>query len=418
MKKLIILVIIMFGFYFGIQYAFRALSPGFEATYTINNITIKETFTNKNDNNLDNYYFEINTGKNIFYLQTYKNFNKKQNIIIDVKYYQDDIYECILPIFRDTPVIMDFKCLNKSIVYNYSDIVGKSVELDKYVTSISLYDGKKFRDELPTEVKKGIVTAYQDNLIKNHALGMNSYRGVYTIDVDNLSIIYEVELFKYDNYRRPISAYVNNYYFTANYDQKYDFSSFYLVNLENSKDDSFSFSGSISKDSFVQGVVDNSVYVIDTYNKKQFEIDITKKTIADITNDGKAKHYTNGSFTELDINAIINRKLKFVYPKTSDLTVPNYYRIDKRDDEAGYYYFYKKVGNSYEVYRTPVRHTDQMTYLFKTTDAEQIKYVGHYVYYLDGTKIKVYEDSTNSKTILVNTELQYNDSLTYNVILK
>lgn len=418
MKKLIILTLILFAMYFGIQVSFRYFSKGFEETYEIKKdekiYTIYEKYTNEK-NIIDNYYFEIKTDSNTFYLQTYKNFGRKQKIVSDLVVYKDNTYECILPVFRGNQIIMDFKCLSNNVIYDYSQIKGRSTELDNFVKNTKEYNVEQFTGKDEVKVQRDYVIAYKNNLSQNHVIAINSYKGIYTINTDNVNTIYDAKPFNVDIYKRPISAYVDNYYLVANYNDKYAFSNFYLINIKNDRITEIKTNYQISFNSYIQGILDKMVYVVDKDNKKQYKIDIDNKTISDITTGNLAGHYNNGEWENIDINVLAREERKFNIKDEIDITDNSYSKIVKVGE---YYYFYRQNGRKYQVYRSTVKNKDQLTYLFDVDSYNKIQYVDDYIYYIDGKNINYYSDATGKRTLLSNNELQFNDDLQFIAIKK
>ena len=99
-------------------------------------------------------------------------------------------------------------------------------------------------------------------ILKNY-FAINSYNGIYTINNHNSKKVYNVKLFKDDIYTRDLSALANKYYITPDYTNEYDFNTLYRVDITNNDVSSFSFDYSISYNSYVQGVVDDKIYLID-----------------------------------------------------------------------------------------------------------------------------------------------------------
>lgn len=398
MKKLFVTLLIMFLIYLGIQVCFKIFGKEYITQYKINSIDIEETYVNDSK---DYYNFEIKTDKNTFLLSTYQNFNKESKIIKDIKIFNNNQYECILPIFKDNKIIMDIQCISNNVIKNYQTIKGIA-ELDKFANEIEGYKDKFTKKEDIT-ITKDTLNIYVNNIVDNHFLGLTSYKGLYTINNNNVKKVYDTEIFAQDVYKRPLSTFYNEYYIVADYDQKFNFESMHIINLKNTKDSKINSKYSISFDSFVQGVVDDQVYIIDTNSKMQYKVDINNKQVENITNGTKVTHYENGTFKELEINNVIKNKTKF---KSS-------YENNVFAKYQNYSYISKSVNNGYAVYRTI--DNQQLTYLFTTKDINDVIVVNDYIYYRDDNKIKYYNDSTGIKTIIENSEFKFNNDIKYHV---
>ena len=108
-----------------------------------------------------------------------------------------------------------------------------------------------------------------------------------------------------------------------------------------------------------------------------------------------------------------NQEKKFV--SDENYGYENYDRVDKVGEETGFYYLYKKNGNSYDVYRTNIQDNEGMIYLFTTQSIDLISYVNNYVYFIEDNKIKVYNDAIGVKNIVDYKELEFNKNINFYV---
>ena len=75
------------------------------------------------------------------------------------------------------------------------------------------------------------------------------------------------------------------------------------------------------------------------------------------------------------------------------------------------------MGNVYHVYQAPILEDTKYTYLFDTTNIDQIVYQDDFIYYLYDKEIRYYSPLTGVKTVLSNTEFTYNKSLKFGVFI-
>jgi len=415
MKKFLSLLVVLFIFALFIQWGFNFFGKGSENDYSINDILIHEKFSHNNKNEIDNYYFEIKTKDNLFALQIFDNLNYSTKVIKDIKHFKNNNYECVLPIFSNNKVYTDMIC-KKDIYYNYNDIKGLDKQLDDYVSSLALYNSEKFNQN--DEYKEKSNFKFYSNIIDNHYLSFDLYRGI--VLYNNIAFQY-IPLFNKDVYNRPISIIVDKYYVVADYNNNYDFNEFYMINLETGSTKKITSNQAISLDSYIQGVVDKKIYLIDKSNKKQYEIDIKTKTAIEIGNENTGiKIYKNYDWTEGNIYEAINNKILFNdYTTSNILNGKTYYRIDKYGNNlSGYYYIYEKVGNEYNVYRANVQNSNYLTYLFKTNNIGHMIYNKDVIYYKDNNQFKYYKDSYGVKKIAESNELRFNNNLNMYLYVK
>jgi len=304
-------------------------------------------------------------------------------------------------------------CYKNNRYYNYVTIIGQDPKLDKFVNDIdiNIYDKNKFSDESTETIEIDGIKLYTYNVNKNHYIALSNLKGVYSINdsIDN------IEIFDKDIYTRELSAIVDKYYITADYSAKQQFRIFYFVNLETGKIKEEKAPNYISFDSYIQGVINNKLYIYDKDNEKQYEIDIEDLKIKEVGNSKKkVKYYDNGKWDKITVTKANNEILFNQLVEDMDFSKFDYVYLIGGED-SGYYYLYEKSGNYYNVYRTPVQNKKSITYLFKVKSISDIVYVDEYVYYRIGNELKYYSDYTGIRTIIEYNELDFNENLVFGI---
>ena len=91
-----------------------------------------------------------------------------------------------------------------------------------------------------------------------------------------------------------------------------------------------------------------------------------------------------------------------------------YDKVEKIGNKlSGYYYLYLKNDDIYDVYRVSVQNKKILTYLFSTDDLNNVYYYKDYVYYKDNLNIRYYQNELGKKTLLKDTEFEFNKSLKF-----
>ena len=360
--------------------------------YTVKSENIKFNIIETQNKNYFN--LEIKNDKYTYNINIYKNLNNKRKIVNNIYYYNDKKYECILPII-DSKVLTDVMCYKDEIIYNYSSIKGDNSKLDKYVSSI-----KEYKEYENKETYKEIdVIKFYDNKIDN-IISVTSYKGLY---INTMPI----NLFKKDVYSNKISVYIDNYYLSANYNQNYEFNSFYLVNLKNSEIEQIELKDSISFDSFIQGIVNNKVYLYDYDNEVQYEIDIYNKKVNVVSSKNYIRYYTNTKWEKLS-KSKVKRNTYFDY-STLDNNFSDYDYVKETTD---YYYLFDKEDNHYKLYRVSKKSIDIITFI-GIVPTTNIITNNNYFYYINNNKLYFYSDITGTKTILEDSEIEFNETIKY-----
>lgn len=412
MKKMFELLIILCLIMLGIKFGFTFIEKGHEINYAVktneNHFDIKEVYTVNTKNEKNNYYFEISVNNTAFDYQTYKSFNMASKIIKDI-YYHNGEYECILPIFMNNTILTDIICKKGENYYNYRDLRGNA-ELDNFANQLEQhgYNVKNFENN-SLEVKTVNGVTYYNNLIGSHYVALESYKG---LNVLNKSI-YNRELFSKDVYIKSISGYVGKYYIVADYMKDTKFNVFTIVNLVDGKITKISYDYDISLDSYILGIHDNSIYIMDRSAMKQYELNITTKTIIEVGNkEIGIKIYKDNNFEYDNVYNVVNNNLTFASYVGNTFNNSTYSKIIKTGiQKSGYYYIFEKVGNNYKVYRSNVQNGINKTYLFTTTTLNNFVYSDDIIYYQDGEYIKKYSDVSGIKTVLKYNELKFNDNI-------
>lgn len=396
MKKIFVSITILYIFLFFLEFSFNYFKKHHEVTYKIDNIEIKEDYRGNTKEEENNYYLELKTEKNTFYIQTYEDFKKEKRIIKQVKYYSDDNYECILPIFKKNTVLTDLICIEDGKQINYNTI--QNSQITEFLNTISEYPKENYKDNLENVIMRNQTRFYPSNLPKDHYIALTYYKGLLVADETSFR---EIELFKKDVYTQKIKAFTNNKYLIINYNNNYDSNEFYVVNLKTRQYDAFGSNNTIKYDAYIQGTLENSVYLFDKDSKNQYQLDLKEKTITRIGNTNTGIKYYDGTWQNKNAYEAVNKELKFKEYETTD----EYIMIKKiRGKKYGTTIYVKEVNGVYEVYRG-IRDNQNLIYLFTTTDYKTMNFLKDYIYYKDGIYIKMYSDLTGIKTIMNSSEI-------------
>lgn len=418
MKRLLQILIILFVFYYLFQIILNFFDKGYEVTYTKNSndkmIYIKEKYSSNVKNEKDNYYLEITVDNSKFAYKTYENLYKMKNIVEDIKYVDNGTYKCILPIFKNKKILFDITCnINGNNTY-YHNIKGLDVAIDEFANSIEEYNVNDWVDSAEEAGTIGNIYIYEKNLTDNIYLGLTSYKNIYNIHSTLSKNIVNIPIFKNDPNDQKISAQVANYYLVADYNQTYEFNKFYLVDLLTKDYNEITGKNKISFNSYVQGVVGNSMYLIDLDNKKQYEIDIKTEKIIEMGNESIGiKHYNNGVWEEKKYYDVVNNIEIFTY-QNIDYSIfdRQYSKIDRIGGEkSGYYYLYEKNGNGYNIYKSYVEKPNERIFLFTTNSIDNIIYLDNIIVFIENQYVKYYSETTGLRKLIRYDELQFNKNI-------
>lgn len=424
MKKLFMLLVFLFILYFGIQVGFRLFEKEHFSEYKIvdgeNDFYITEQYYKGNNKSNGIYDITIKIKDSSFTLQTSHNFEKKSGIISNLKYYNSGTRECLYVIFSGNRVLSDVMCKTESGIRYFHDIPNPEEELKQFVSNLNYYNQNQWSEQKNDPVGEYPLTVYPYNMIKNTYVGIETPKGMITVNDINLKKYANISMFQKENYARPISALVDQYYFTADYSETKNFYTFQLMNLVNNEVKTIVYQTPLSFNSYIQGVINHSVYLFDRDSRKQYEINIKKRTINEIGNsvDG-IKYYDSGEWKTLDANEAYQTNLLFKMESNNDYSNMSYTKIDKvGNEQSGMYYLYKKVGDKTQVYRSSIKKPEEVTFLFETTNISNVQYIDDYIYYIDGDLLKYYNVETGVRTLLEYEDFNFNQNLYYYVYIK
>ena len=410
LKNILILIFIIIIVLCFIKYLRRGHVAKYKIRTSGYTFEVVETRTRNEKKETDNYYLEIKVNNSLFTYQLFDEFDSKHKIIKNIYYFRDKNYTCIYPVlYGDYNV--DIKCLNGSIYNYYHDLVGKDAKLDEFASSLKKYDINKFIDSETKTKKENNMRVYTNNLVKEHNVAITSLKGVYSINDHE-----EIELFKNDIYNRPLSIIANGYYLVADYTEKHQFRLFSLVNLDNLKEYTIKSDDYISLNSYIQGVVDNDVYIYDPDNEEQYKISLSRQNIEKVNNKrNKVKFYQDNEWKT--ISTVKANNIAY-FPKYSNVEqLEGYDFIYKQGNkQSGYYYLYEKEDDHYKLYRSPVQNIQAVEYLFDIKDIDSLIFIDDYVYFVEDNSIYYYHQTTGIRKIVEYDELKFNHKMLYGVI--
>ena len=374
------------------------IGKGHDIKYKVNNFEVHEKYikdTNKG------YDITIKIKKNEYPIQVFEKLGKK--VIKRIKHFKDNSYECVLPIFKDGKTKTDVICRTNKKIYNYTDLKGQNKKLDKNISEYS-YDNRE--DKLSKKKDIDNLIIYKNiNLLDNY-LTLDNYKGVFIIKNDKVK---NIKLFRRDVYKKEIRILNGKYYVVANYDEKYDFHNIHVIDITDYNKETIVSNDAISFDSYIQGIHDNKIYLFDNNNLIQYEINIKRNSAKKV-----GDKESDVLFYDLDRKEKISvykaaKGKKFNYYKVDS---GKYKRVDKVGNKLGFYYYYKKNNDIYDVYRSSLKDKNKK-YLFSTNDINRITYKDDSIYYVKDKYLKVYNDKFGNKTILRYNELEFNESLNF-----
>lgn len=341
MKKIIILILIII-IPFAIFIIVSNTPRNYEKKYTIDELEVNEQYNKDNQT----YLFVVKKDKvEIPYLITHE-YTKKRKLITNIKI-EKNCYT--INVFEN-----DYKlCVNDGLI-----------EIDTTTN-----------DEPPIN-SEGNIKIYKNS----EEIYIWNYKGYYKVENAKLK---NISILKNDNYENKLSASNDKYLITANYDEKYEFTKFYIINKENNKISDLTLEKPIASNSYFLGTHNNKLYLLDPKYKYEYEIDPNKNKITIISKDGNGIYYDKEE-VKISINKLIKEKLTF--PEN------NPYNYNLEEDKL------------------TLKINGQTITLTKDKTDTIIKIINDTIYYLsDGTLYK-YTFGKQTEKLISNTEWKFNTS--------
>ncbi len=403
-RKLRILFIVLCMLFF-MLYILRP--KNYQTNYTIT--TKNQKFHVKESYQKEQYLLEVD---HTFFV-TVSSKKKKHNLIEAIYYYENDQYQCMYLVGKNLPNI-DLLCHHKDTLYPYQAIKGNDSEIDAFVKSLEQYGyhQEQFEDQQKVVKTSNGITIY-NNSVSNHIIGLETYKGIITINQKN--VLKEKNIFKNDQYQKEIEQFNQSYYVVADYNQSYEFHEFYVINIETGKESKIVSNQAISLDSYIQGIVDNQIYLFDRNYKKQYKIDIKKRKVQQVGDtDSGVQVYLNG-WKNITMYQALKEEIYFIQSPLEESILKQY---DYCDSTELYTYCYQKIDTQYQVYRYDNQMPKVRYYITSIPDWKQVAYIEDYFYWKENDKIYYYQDNIGIRVKLSNSEFTFNSKLKFGVYAK
>ena len=412
MKKMFKLLLILFVLYFGIQQLYAILNREHNVTYKIGDIVITESYKNKKGIT-DGYYFNVTYNGYSFPFKIMNTLNKQKKVIDDVKIYEGDLYTCANISIKKDYNVTSMKCYSNDILYNYQDIKGNDYKLDTLISE-SEYNLAKFMQD-NTNDNKDDITYYINNFPKKHNVLLSVYKGAYLFGNKVTNNARFIKLFEKDQYEKGLEYVIDKYYVVANYNETHEFLNLKRINIATGSTDEIKLIDPVSFDSFIQGGVENKLYIIDIPNKAQYEVDVKNKEEDMIggINSG-AQVYSDEKWQTKNINEVIENRITFEKELPHTLYDMEYDYVLHYGNDNGLYLVFTREGeyyNAYMIYDEDNWHSKN--YVFKCSDPSKITYKDGYFYYKLDDEVKIFKDDSGNRTLIRYSELKYNKNLNY-----
>lgn len=345
------------------------------------------------------YYLKISSKSNNYVLEVDNDFHKKKEIIEKIYTYKIKNGTCIYPALKNKSAKSNIICSNNNQTTSYT--YNKKF-LNDFIEKLKQkgYTSKSWKKASNKTKKLGSLKVYQQNIKDKTYIYIYKYNGFYSVNSKKLE---KINLFKNDAYVNHLGKQIGRYYLIPNYDQKYDYNELYRIDMKKNKVKKIKLKKEISKDSFINGVIDNELYIFDKDELIQYKINPKKKSVKEIGNKKEKVLNYNLGFKKTDVYTMRDKEEKFK-------TIDDYINKVEQTKEINYIkkindtYYYQTSDNNIYYYN---KNTKVKTLILnkKITD---FKLVNDTIYFISKDTLYSYDFINGLKKLITYSELDFN----------
>ena len=402
MKKAIsfsaIVLVLLLVYQVGINYIKKEHSVQYNVENELDSYKIEEDYSYENN---DTYLIRVTDSENnSFVFDVKNNYNKQREIVKDVITYSDGEVYCISLEFLNKEQDTEPLCKVEDKTYTYSYAM-KQHNIDEFLAKLPNFDYKKYQKESNVRSDSGI-NVNKDYLQENELFVIYDYKRVVLHKQFNSDYFVFSTL---DNYKNTIGMRVGKYYVIPKLTESATLNTYIKYDLETDLKKEIVVPG-FSKQTYINGVYDNKLYVFDKSDMKQYTIDPYRDEVEVVSTDTDSIVYVKGKETKVSNYELAENNVYF----TEDTTA--YDSIDYDEIYLGLNYaVYRKGDVYYKVYK---KYLNNPIYLFDAEDAREVIVVSEDIYYIKEDKIYRHNKYGDIPLIQKN-EFKYNSDNIYDV---
>lgn len=292
-KNVFLFLLLLLILFYGVFH-----SKSYEVEYTLNDVQIKERFDKKEKL----YEFHFQTKEKEFFIRIYHKFIQSKQLVNDVEIKEKENTLCIIP--KSSKLDIEPLCMQN----------------EEYISFHLIED----EEIIPPFLKKEI--SYEEKTYKNMTLYALNNAKYYIWNYEGFDIITNKEqksisLFKEDIYNIPLAIQVGKNIVIADYDSKYAFQKFYVINTQKDKLREIALEKEISYDTYFLGTSSKRAYLVDKKNKVEYEIYPKRLLIENITNNNQGRILTNGEWEAINMNVLASNEMYFTYEENTTFKI-------------------------------------------------------------------------------------------------
>ncbi len=415
MKRTIQIVILLFILFLIYQFISSWLIKEHKIEYTITNgdkkFDIKETYKE------GIYYFDVREGNRIFSFHNNSSFNNAKEILDTIEYEQTDDYFCIYPVIQSRKGAKqnEVLCDVNGEITTYTYLKQRNfIPVDSFIQHLQQrgYNNPSWNKVANTagaeEFKN--MTLYADNLLDKATMIVWDYKGIVVFDNESKT---SFDLLNNDRYENNHGYLVGKYYLFPDEKSPYDFASWHMIDVKSWSKYNISMDHDISFDSYINGVLNNELYVFDRSNKRQIAVSVKNKKVREVGNEQSGAIYYDGKKSTRNIYDFINQDLIFNTFDGNHQNEPvNTIKTISSDDIT---YFLTREG---KIYEQSIYEPYKNIVLCQLPDVSELLVIDNVLYILSSSSVYQYDAYSGLNLILEYNELKYNHNNMLAVYMK
>ena len=393
--KLLITIFILIIFFELITFIFKTHH---EITYNLKDqnekYKVTEIYKNKK------YYLKIENKTYKYSFEINNTFHKRKKIIKKIYTYNIDKTKCIYPQTKnkenqETNII----CSKDNKTYSYLNYQDKLTSFIKKLQKQGI-TSPSWKKQSNSTKNIEILSAYQKSINPNTHILIYKYNGFYNISNKKLEII---KLFKNDTYINTLGTNIDRYYIIPNYNQKYDYNQLYIIDMKTGKVKTRDIKQKISKDSYINGIINNEIYLFDKDELKQYKISKKGKKVEEVGNKNQGVLYYNLKFETKDVYTFRDNNIKFKITNDYIKQIEKNTSIKFIEKQNDTYYYATKEGNVY-YYNT----NNKIKVLLFNKNIKDFKLIKETLFFIENDTLYSYSQQEGIKKLLTYKELSFN----------
>lgn len=281
-SKLIILLFIVLFFCL----IYLKFPKNYQKEYKVGKFDVQERYIKKTKS----YYFIIN---NKFEYAVKSKYSGK-HLIKKISFIKDTKEECI----NIKGKKIEFYPLCKNNVYSISGIdpINKTREINKKYNDIEI------------------------NSIRDEKIYVWNHTGYYMLTKNKNQ---KINLYKNEYYYNDNAFTSSKYLITPNYEEKHEYKSLNVIDMEKGKNKTISFKKAINYNSYYLGTYKKLIYLVDRKNKDEIELNVKKETVKSILDNNQNGRVFDNGWKNVSITKLSHNDYSFEYPEYYSYKIKN-----------------------------------------------------------------------------------------------